>query len=299
MEERAMLKHLFPGAYLLVFLPLVHAQTTPEKQNILSRKEALQKVVFQNATLLSEGERRQIAKKIRLEELDARANQANQDLSVLAEEAGERVREAYQDKGYFEVEVASEVRPVAAGAGNHQVDFVIKVLKQGQQYWLRDIHWKNMTAFSEQQLLALTPIHPGDIFSRSKIAQALEAVRQLYGSHGYINFTSIPNTEIDEAERSIALNIDVDEGGLFRFGNLVIVGLDSAKAEFLQRAWGDLRGQPFSQETLRRFFNQLVQSVPPGVDPAEYTMTRLSQDANTVDISITFAPQSISVETKQ
>ena len=170
------------------------------RQNVTARKVTLRRVIFENATLLPAAERRHIAKKIHQGEVDGRADRMNEDLSGLANEAEERVRVAYQNKGYFKVEVSSRVRPVPAGTANDQVDFVIKVLREGKQYWLRDIHWKNMAAFSEQELLDLTPIHPGEIFSRAKIVESLEAVRSLYDSHGYINFTSIPNTKIDDVE---------------------------------------------------------------------------------------------------
>jgi len=89
----------------------------------------------------------------------------------------------------------------------------------------------------------------------------------------------------------------VDEGGLFRFGDLSVAGLDDPKAQQLQRAWEQMKGQTYSQEAERRFFNELVQSVPPGVDPAEYTTKRLNEKARTVDISISFLPQPSSAET--
>jgi Surface antigen variable number repeat len=79
------------------------------------------------------------------------------------------------------------------------------VLDAGQQYKLRDLHWKWYDIIFEQQLLDLMPVHPGEIFSRSKIAKVLEEARKLYQSHGYLNFTLIPNSEIDDAGAALRL----------------------------------------------------------------------------------------------
>jgi outer membrane protein assembly factor BamA len=82
-----------------------------------------------------------------------------------------------------------------------------------------------MTAFSEEQLLDLVPIHPGDIVSRSKVSTSLDQVRNLYQSHGDLNFVCIPNTEFDEAAGTISLEIDVGEGAAFHWGDLHISGM--------------------------------------------------------------------------
>jgi hypothetical protein len=104
------------------------------------------------------------------------------------------------------------------------------------------------------------PIQPGEIFSRAKVAKGLEALHQHYDSAAYVNFTSIPNTEYDEADASIRLRIDVDEGKLFRWGELHITGLDAEKT---QRCGTDGKGcvenlipQRRCESFVPRFFGQ-------------------------------------------
>jgi outer membrane protein assembly factor BamA len=173
------------------------------------------RVKFVNAGQLSARQREQIKKWLREEGANAEDKQEAGDFSDWADEAAERVRAAYQDDGYFKVQVAAEFAPAPKSDADRRRAIVVTVLNAGQQYRLRDLRWKNMTEFSEQQLLDLMPIHPGDIFSRSKVAKGLEEARKLYQSHGYMNFTSIPNTVCDEAARSISLEIDVDEEWCF------------------------------------------------------------------------------------
>jgi outer membrane protein assembly factor BamA len=117
----------------------------------------------------------------------------------LADYVAEDIKRAYQGQGYFLAKASCEV--ISAGHDSQRaiVDLFITA-HEGPQLRLSDIHWRNMTAFSKSQLLAATPIHPGEIFSGAKIVTALEGVRKLYGSFGHIHFTSIPNTEIDERD---------------------------------------------------------------------------------------------------
>ncbi len=138
-----------------------------------------------------------------------------------------------------------------------QYSIVVQILDAGRQYWLRDIHYKNMTVFSEQQLLEGMQIHPGEIFSREEVAKGLEAVTKLYGSQGYINFTAIPNTEFDEKDSAIALDIDVDEGEQFRMGRLEVVGSDPETTSKLVQAWEWKTGNIFSSDQIVAFIQKV------------------------------------------
>ena len=155
--------------------------------------------------------------------------------------------------------------------------------------WSCETHFKNAKAFAEAELSRLIPVQPGEIFSRAQIAKGLEALHRHYESAGYVNFTSIPNTEFDEADASVRLNIDVDEGKLFRWGELHITGLDSGKTQALTDGWEALRGQPYSPRGLREFCGRFFQTTPIDTDPAQYTKRKIDEGMGTVDISIEFA----------
>jgi hypothetical protein len=135
--------------------------------------------------------------------------------------------------------------------------------------------------------LKLIPVQPGEIFSRARIAKGLETLSQHYEAAGYINFTSIPNTEFDETNASVRLNIDVDEGKLFHWGDLHISGLDAGKTHALTEGWEDLRGKPYSPEGLRGFCAKFFPAAR-HTDPAKYTKRETNERMGTVDISIEF-----------
>jgi len=246
-------------------------------------------VLFKNAGVLSAQEQRELAKKIRQDGREFGVGQWPGNVSQVADVAEERVRAAFQDKGYFKVKVSAGAEPATHSSANREFDIVVKILDSGQQYRLREIHFINAKAFSEAELVRLTPVQPGEIFSRAQIARGLELLRQGYESAGYVNFTSIPNTVFDEADASVRLNIDVDEGKLFRWGELHITGLDATKTQELTDGWEVLRGKAYSPGSLQEFCSRFFRPTPIGTDPAEYTKRKIDERMGTVDISIAFA----------
>jgi outer membrane translocation and assembly module TamA len=246
-------------------------------------------VLFKSAGVLSAQERRELAKKIRQDGREFGVGQWPGNVSQVADVAEERVREAFQNEGYFKVKVNATAEPVTHSPSNRQFNIVVTVLDSGQQYRLREIHFVNAKAFSEPELVRLIPVQPGEIFRRARIAKGLELLRQRYESAGYVNFTSIPNTEFDEANAGVRLNIDVDEGKLFRWGELHITGLDSGKTQALTDGWQVLRGKPYSPASLQEFCSRFFRPTPVGTDPAEYTKRKIDERTGTIDISIAFA----------
>jgi hypothetical protein len=283
---------LFWVICFLILVPFSHGQTTPVPRTWPSHKLTI-RVRFVNAGLLWAGQQEQITKRLQEEADNDQDDGELTDLSDWADEAAERVRAAYQDNGYFKVQVAGELAPATKSRADRRVSIVVRVLDAGQQYKLHDLRWKNMTAFSEQQLLDLMPIHPGEIFSRSKIAKGLEEARKLYHSHGYMNFTSIPNTLIDEAGRGIALEIDVDEGGAFHWGNLHVEGMREPDKLELLRGWEGLRGQVYASEPnqeLDKFFATYFRPLRSGVTPSDYAKWKIDEKARTVDVYLSLMP---------
>jgi hypothetical protein len=134
---------------------------------------------------------------------------------------------------------------------------------------------------------------PGEIFSRSKIAKVLEEARKLYQSHGYMNFTSIPNTEIDEAGCSIALEIDVDEGGIFHWGGLHVEGMSEADKRELLLGWEGLRGQLYtsnSHRALDKFFAVYFRPLRPGVVLSDYVTWKFNERDRLVEVYLALVP---------
>src|ERR1700722_4266344 len=150
-------------------------------------KAPIRQVVFANDADLPSDKKLEIVKRLRAQEIPSRAGA--REMSSLAEETPEPVRAAFQDDGCFKAQVTSKA--VRVVTDQQKYDIVITIRTVGKQYRMGELSIANATRFPTQQLRDLFPIERGEIFSREKIAEGLEALRRLYGAEGYINFTAV------------------------------------------------------------------------------------------------------------
>ena len=133
----------------------------------------------------------------------------------VVDEVLERARRAWQDHGYFKVQVHGARKMLTSSPANERVAITVQV-EAGQQYRLEDIRFNNNKEVTNVKALrSLFPLKDGEIFERSAISKGLDNLRFAYGQLGHLNFTSIPNTQVNEEQQTISLIVDVDEGKKF------------------------------------------------------------------------------------
>ena len=186
------------------------------------------------------------------------------DLSATLREV---TRDSFQQRGYFKAQVDHfDLRVVEINSQHEVVDLVAEVTP-GARYRLGDISFENAPVFPVDRLRHQFAIADGNLFDISKMRTGLEHLRTLYGEHGYINFSGVPNTTIDETNHRIALEIDSDEGHIYHTGKLIVDGDEwrlGTKARLLSD-WKKYQGGPFSPMVLRDFLRQ--EHASPDVDP--------------------------------
>jgi outer membrane protein assembly factor BamA len=203
--------------------------------------------------------------------------------------AVERVRAAWQDHGYFKVLVDGDARMLTSGPDSQRIALSFEV-EEGLQYRLDRITFKNNKAFRDVELLrGLFPIKKGEVFSREKIAIGLESLRKAYGELGYVNFTSIPDTELDDVNRLASLDIDFDEGKQFHFTSINVLGLDEPSGQELLK---DLPvGQVYDYRVLEEFLQKHPSIFKFTLDEAGHRIQELfDTKAGTVAVTLDARP---------
>jgi outer membrane protein insertion porin family len=217
------------------------------------------------------------------------------DASKLDEDA-ERVRFYYQTKGYFKVLVddpKTKIRdtgrgfPYVKGGSGKVVDITVPI-QEGERYRLGTIAFKGMKAITNDRALrAQFPIKDGDIFNRESIAKGLDNLRKAYGELGYINFSAVPETSIDEDKRVVSLIVDLDEGKAFSVRRIEFQGNTTTRDKVIRRELALEEGQAYNSKlwefSLLRL-NQLNYFEPLKVEQ-DSIVTQNSQDA-TVDLTL-------------
>ena len=178
------------------------------------------------------------------------------DSSKLEEDA-ERVREALRHHGYFKALVddpATQLRdkhsmlhvPFVQKGEGKAMDITIPI-QEGDKYQLKAINFTNNKAIQNTALLRqLFPIKDGDTFDIFLIQKGLTNLRKAYGEIGYINFTAVPDTQIDDEKKLLTLNVDVDEGKPFFIRRIEFQGNTTTRDRVVRRELLVQEGQVFN-----------------------------------------------------
>jgi outer membrane protein assembly factor BamA len=124
----------------------------------------------------------------------------------------ERARSlCFQNNGYFKAVVRLTTIQLPEKHATHQ--FVITFdVDAGPQYRTGQLNFANNRLFSAEELRSMFGLTSGDTFSPAKLRQGLLRMSNAYIERGYLNFTPVPATIIDDSRHIISLVIDCDEG---------------------------------------------------------------------------------------
>jgi outer membrane translocation and assembly module TamA len=196
------------------------------------------------------------------------------------EEVEEGLRNEWQNRGYFKVQVSSDGNVLSVNPDRERIVLTVHI-KEGRRYRLRQITFKNNKALTNAAALRnLFPIKDGDIFDREEVSRGLDNLGKAYGQLGYINFTSIPNTTINESAQTISLDIDVDEGKQFTVRSIDIEGADAQVLKDLAL----VRGQIYNEHLIDLF----LQKDFPKVDPDDPKIQHRTLDERNGTVALTF-----------
>lgn len=170
----------------------------------------------------------------------------------------------YRDRGFIDVRVDHRVL-LSPNSKNAKVVFLID---EGRQYRLQAIAIQSvgtspdspLGVFSDEQLLALARIRPGEVVSSKGINDTRDAIREAYLQMGYLdvrvttrNIRASENAEMD-------LFIQIYEGERFQAGLVLIQGNFITKDKVIRRLVRILPGRPLNGAVLEEAKERLNQT---------------------------------------
>ncbi len=193
-----------------------------------------------------------IPNSIFLENLFARTFDASK-----LEEDTQRVEFAYQQRGYYKALVQDPKTEIRDSKGGIPVPFLRKAgkamditmpVEEGDRYRLKAIVFKNNKVILNTALLrGLFPLKDGEIFDTNKIHKGLDNLRKAYEEIGYIRFTAVPETIIDDEKKQLTLNVDIDEGKPFFVRRIEFQGNTTTRDKVIRRELLLQEGQVYNQ----------------------------------------------------
>ena len=138
-----------------------------------------------------------------------------------------RIKDAYQHIGRNDVTVTPQVIDL----GQDRVNVVFHIAEGGRTK-IAAINFIGNKAFSDRRLSDvistkrsnfLSFVLRNDIYDADKLRTDEEALRRFYYNHGYADFRVVSSSaELNDATNEYTINITVDEGALYRFGDIAV-----------------------------------------------------------------------------
>jgi outer membrane translocation and assembly module TamA len=187
-------------------------------------------------------------------------------LKDLANEIAEvSVRGALRGRGYFNAAATAKLTPLQTEGADISVVVTISATP-GPQYRTGDIRIESTDgkplAISPEILRSLIPIHRGELFSTARIRVGLENLGRAYGREGYLDMTPEPDTEVDDAHRTIDLVVKIDQQVQYRVGSIELLGVNAVTREKLMESLPK-PGEVFDTTKLDEFFKVNRTILPP------------------------------------
>jgi outer membrane protein insertion porin family len=113
----------------------------------------------------------------------------------------------YWDRGHVQVNIGEPV----IDRVNHRVDIAVA---EGAKFTIGAVRITGKRVQTERHHLAMIRVRPGDVFSRSKIADDREKLSLFYEDRGYAYANVLPLTKVDLKARTIGLTFEIDPGAV-------------------------------------------------------------------------------------
>ncbi|MGA8901927.1 outer membrane protein assembly factor BamA [Bradyrhizobium sp.] len=203
--------------------------------------------------------------------------------------------EAYKHVGRDDV----SVKPVIIDRGSDRVDLVFEVT-EGAKTPVRQINFTGNTAFGKRQLAAviktsasnvLSFLTGGDVYDPDIVNADRELLRNYYRSKGYAD-VNVPrvNAEYDPGARGFTLTYAIDEGPIYRFGDIAVdCRVDGVDPDKLRRLLTLQSGALFDGARLDKSTDKLSAELAKLGYPFARVQAHTLRDAAGRRINISFA----------
>lgn len=207
------------------------------------------------------------------------------------------LEQQYSQQGRYDsdITVESVARP------NNRVDLNIN-FNEGKPAKVFDINVIGNTVFKDEDIKRAfavkesgwaSVITRNDRYAREKMSASLEALRAMYLNKGYINFDiNSSNLNISEDKKNIFIEVSVDEGEQFKFGESKFLGDALYKPEELKALQIYKDGTIYSQEKVNAVKQLLLRKY--GNAGYYYTevnvVPEINNETHTVDLNYYINP---------
>jgi len=194
----------------------------------------------------------------------------------------------YRERGYLNAALSDPQPKVVSESPDETVVDVSFPVTPGLQYKLSELQVSGDKVFPAEKLRQLIHLHPGEFVNAVQLNKDVDGIKRLYGSRGYMATRIEATPELNDAESTAKYALQIQEGDIYKMGDLDIRGLDSRATERMAAAWNLREGNIYNSQYPKDFTRSAI-SLLPGEDEWDIVVHETVEEKDkTVDVSLHF-----------
>jgi outer membrane protein insertion porin family len=160
----------------------------------------------------------------------------------------DRIRAYYLDNGFLDIAV--EEPEIQLDTRKKKLRILIRV-QEGPQYRIAELSITGNRLFAESEVRELIKSRSGGIFSREMLQGDVTAITDRYAEHGYLFADVAPVTDIQRAETTVNVTLEITEGRQEYINRIEITGNARTRDKVIRREIPLVEGNVFNSTLLQ------------------------------------------------